>query len=166
VDASRVKLFRLRQEPFHRPEAPATVTLDPIGYVHNEVTKPMPRGWEEVESQIELRSEHRDRAFGIEGYSHLIVVFYMDLAAGAPDFPKQVTLQSGNAYGILATRSQLRPNHLGVSVVPLTGVERRGKAVVLRVRGLDAIDGTPVLDIKPYLPEYDSVPGAILPSGS
>lgn len=161
-----MKLFRLRQEPFHRPAPPATITVNPIGYVHNEIAKPMPRGWEEVESQIELRPEHCDRAFGIEGYSHLIVVFYMDLATAAPEFPEQLTLKSGTTYGILATRSQLRPNHLGVSVVPLTGVERRGKAVVLRVRGLDAIDGTPVLDIKPYLPEYDSVPGAILPAGS
>lgn len=161
-----MKLFRLRQEPFHRPAPPATITVNPIGYVHNEIAKPMPRGWEEVESQIELRPEHCDRAFGIEGYSHLIVVFYMDLATAAPEFPEQLTLKSGTTYGILATRSQLRPNYLGVSVVPLTGVERRGKAVVLRVRGLDAIDGTPVLDIKPYLPEYDSVPGAILPSGS
>jgi tRNA (Thr-GGU) A37 N-methylase len=70
-----------------------------------------------------------------------------------------LTLESGNTYGIFATRSQLRPNHLGVSVVPLLGRE----GTTLRVRGLDAVDGTPVLDIKPYLPEYDAVPGARTP---
>ena len=63
--------------------------------------------------------------------------------------------------GILATRSQLRPNHLGVAAVPLLGVE----GTVVRVRGLDAIDGTPVLDLKPYLPQYDSHPEATIPGG-
>jgi tRNA (Thr-GGU) A37 N-methylase len=83
----------------------------------------------------------------------------MDLAADAPAKPEQLTLSSGNTYGIFATRSQLRPNHLGVSVVPLLGAE----GCVLTVRGLDAIDGTAVVDIKPYLPEYDSVPNASIP---
>ncbi|MCH8950422.1 MAG: SAM-dependent methyltransferase, partial [Chloroflexi bacterium] len=62
-------------------------------------------------------------------------------------------------HGILATRSQLRPNPLGVAVVPL--VRRRRN--ILRVMGLDAIDGTPILDIKPYLPRYDSAPEAQIP---
>jgi tRNA-Thr(GGU) m(6)t(6)A37 methyltransferase TsaA len=61
--------------------------------------------------------------------------------------------------GVLATRSQLRPNPIGTSVVK---VLRRRKSV-LRVQGLDALDGTPVLDIKPYLPAYDAVPEAVLP---
>ena len=61
--------------------------------------------------------------------------------------------------GVLATRSQRRPNPIGVSVVAV--VQRRKG--VLRVQGLDAIDGTPVLDIKPYLPPYDSVPDARMP---
>jgi tRNA (Thr-GGU) A37 N-methylase len=61
--------------------------------------------------------------------------------------------------GVLASRSQLRPNPLGVSVVQI--VHRR--KAVLRVQGLDALDGTPVLDIKPYLPSYDAVPEAKLP---
>jgi tRNA (Thr-GGU) A37 N-methylase len=60
---------------------------------------------------------------------------------------------------VLATRSPRRPNPIGVAVVPL--VRRRRN--ILRVRGLDALDGTPVLDVKPYLPHYDSVPEAKLP---
>jgi len=62
--------------------------------------------------------------------------------------------------GIFATRTQLRPNPIGFSVVPL--LARKGN--VLRVRGLDAIDGTPVLDVKPYIPHYDSVPQATIPA--
>jgi tRNA (Thr-GGU) A37 N-methylase len=62
--------------------------------------------------------------------------------------------------GIFATRTQLRPNPIGVSIVPL--LARKGNE--LRVRGLDAIDGTPVLDVKPYIPHYDSVPQATIPA--
>lgn len=151
--------WRRKAEDWQRPDPPAEVTLHAIGFVGNEVKKPRPRGWEKVVSTLGLLPEHEERLWGIEAYSHLIVVCYLDLAAGAPEKPSQLTLASGNTYGVLATRSQLRPNHLGVSVVEL--VAREGSR--LRVRGLDAIDGTPVLDIKPYLPEYDSVPGARVP---
>jgi tRNA (adenine37-N6)-methyltransferase len=141
-------------ELFDRP-------LTAIGFVHNEVRKPRPRGWEEIESRIELLPEHAARIDGLAGYSHVIVVCYLDLAGDAPEKPESLILASGRRYGIMATRSQLRPNHLGVSAVALLGVE----GGTLRVRGLDAIDGTPVLDIKPYLPEYDAHPGATIPGG-
>lgn len=133
--------------------------LRAVAFVRNEVVKPRPHGWEKVESTLEFLPEHEARLAGIEGYSHVIVVTYLDVAEGAPEKPETLTLASGNAYGIFATRSQLRPNHLGVSVVALLAHE----GSVLRVRGLDAIDGTPVLDVKPYLAEYDSVQGARTP---
>jgi tRNA-Thr(GGU) m(6)t(6)A37 methyltransferase TsaA len=155
-------IFFRRREPPPRPHpAPAEVTLRAIGYVRNEVTKPRPRGWQKVESAIDVLPEHVAKLAGLEQYSHVIVVCYLDLAAWAPEKPEALTLASGNTYGIFATRSQLRPNHLGVSAVRLLGVE----GATLRVRGLDAIDGTPVLDIKPYLPEYDSHPDATIPRG-
>jgi len=150
--------FRRRQhEP--RPPIPGPFTLDAIGHVRNAVAKPRPHGWARVESAIDVLPEHARRMQGLERYSHIIVVFSMDLAEGAPEKPETLTLASGNTYGIFATRSQLRPNHLGVSVVQLLRVD----GTSLQVRGLDAIDGTAVLDIKPYLPEYDSVPGATIP---
>ncbi|MCA9822042.1 MAG: SAM-dependent methyltransferase [Dehalococcoidia bacterium] len=114
-----------------------------------------------MESTIELLPEHQAKLLNLDRYSHIIVTFYMDLAPGAAEKPEQMTLRSGNTYGILATRSQLRPNHLGVSAVPVLEVD----GTMLRVRGLDAIDGSPVLDIKPYLPEYDAHPGARIPNG-
>lgn len=154
-------LDRFRKKPFERPAPPESVTLSPIGHVRNDVTKPRPNGWDDVESTIELLPEHERRAYGLDRYSHAIVVTYLDVAAEAPEKPEQMTLASGNVYGILATRSQLRPNHLGVSVVPLLSLDGAN----LRVRGLDAIDGTIVLDIKPYLPEYDAVPTATIPEG-
>jgi tRNA-Thr(GGU) m(6)t(6)A37 methyltransferase TsaA len=153
-----MRWFR-RREKFKRPAPPAEVTLGAIGYVRNDVARPQPRGWAKLESRIELLPDYADHLLNLERYSHVLVVFYMDIAEGAPGKPAQLTLESGNTYGIFATRSQLRPNHLGVSVVPLLGSE----GTTLRVRGLDAVDGTPVLDIKPYLPEYDAVPGARTP---
>ena len=148
-----------RSEDWVRPEPPAEVVLRAIGYVRNGVAKPRPRGWEQVESRLEMLPEHLARLAGIEAYSHVLVVTYLDVAEGAPEKPESLTLASGRSYGIFATRSQLRPNHLGVSAVEL--LARDG--ATLSVRGLDAIDGTPVLDIKPYLPEYDAVPGARIP---
>jgi tRNA (adenine37-N6)-methyltransferase len=152
---------RKKAAAFHRPAAPGAVILTAIGFVHCSVKEPRPRGWERLESTIELVPGHAPKIAGIGGYSHVIVVFYMDVAANAPEKPDTVRLASGRRYGIFATRSQLRPNHLGVSVVELLGAE----GASLRVRGLDAIDGTPVLDIKPYLPEYDARPNASIPPG-
>jgi tRNA (adenine37-N6)-methyltransferase len=153
--------FLRRKERFERPPAPAEVTLQAVAFVRNAVAKPRPRGWGDVESTIEFLPEHEQRLHGLGRYSHVIVVFVTDLAAAAPEKPEQMTLASGAVYGVFATRSQLRPNHLGVSAVPLVGVEGRN----VRVRGLDAIDGTPVLDLKPYLPEYDAYADATIPEG-
>ena len=147
-----------RFRKFDRPEPPEEVTLAAIGWVRNDVGKPRPHGWEKVESHIDLLPEHGGRLRGLDEYSHVVVVFYMDLAADAPEKPETLPVD-GVDTGILATRSQLRPNHIGVAAVPLLGVE----GTVLRVRGLDAIDGTPVLDLKPYLPRYDAHPGATIP---
>lgn len=154
-------MFRwlLPRRRFMRPPPPDRVELVPIGWVRNDRPKPQPHGWERVRSRIELRPEHRDRAEGLERYSHLIVVTYLDLAAQAPEKPARIRLPGGREVGVLATRSQLRPNHLGVSACRLLG--RDGS--VLEVEGLDAIDGTPVLDVKPYLPRYDAVIGAVVP---
>lgn len=151
--------WRRKEDRWERPAPPAEITVTAVAFVRNDVVKPRPHGWEKIESRLEFLPEHERRLEGIEAYSHLIVVTYLDVAADAPDKPERLTLASGNAFGVFATRSQLRPNHLGVSVVELLGQE----GSVLRVRGLDAIDGTPVLDIKPYLTEYDSVPGARTP---
>jgi tRNA-Thr(GGU) m(6)t(6)A37 methyltransferase TsaA len=144
-------LGRKGGDDWERPEPPREVTLRAVGFVRSPVRKPRPHGWGSVESALVFEPEHERRLEGIERFSHVIVVFYLDVAEGAPEKPEQLELAGGRMAGIFATRSQLRPNHLGVSVVELLGRE----GLVLRVRGLDAIDGTPVLDVKPYLPEYD-----------
>ena len=151
--------FWKKRPPEHRLPYEGPIDIRPIGFVQNGVPASRPQGWENVESEIHLLPLHEGRAAGLDAYSHLLIVFYMDTALGAPAFPEALTLASGNSYGIFATRSQLRPNHLGVSAVPLL----RREGTVLHVRGLDAIDGTAVLDVKPYLPAYDSIPDAKIP---
>lgn len=149
--------------PRPQPESLPDVTLRPIGLVRNRIKEPVMFGWADVDSDIILRPELAAALLGLDAYSHIIVLFWMHGVPAAvrgsklrlhplddPRYPVQ---------GILATRSQIRPNPVGLAVVPLRG--RRGNR--LRVRGLDAIDGTPVLDIKPYVPYYDAVPEASIP---
>jgi tRNA-Thr(GGU) m(6)t(6)A37 methyltransferase TsaA len=137
------------------------VTYVPIGVVRNPVRKSRLDGWESVKSDIILREDLEPALDAIEGFSHVIVVFHIDRV---PEQAQRLQIEVGNEdepppRGVLATRSQLRPNPIGTSVVRV--LHRRKNAV--RVQGLDALDGTPVLDIKPYLPAYDAVPDAALP---
>ena len=139
------------------------VPLKPIGIVQNRVRAPRMDGWEDVSSDIIIRRNLTPALDGIEGYSHVVVLFHLHKVSdeergrtqchprGDPRYPLQ---------GVFATRTQHRPNPVGVSVVRL--IKRRRN--VLRVKGLDAIDGTPVLDVKPYIPHYDSVPQATIPA--
>jgi tRNA-Thr(GGU) m(6)t(6)A37 methyltransferase TsaA len=132
-----------------------------IGVVRNRVRESRADGWEDVRSDIILRDDLAAALDPIEGFSHVIVVFHIDRV---PESVRRLTLPVGNEEapperGVLATRSQLRPNPIGVSVAEVVH-RRKG---VLRVKGLDALHGTPVLDIKPYLPQYDAFPEAGLP---
>ena len=142
-------------------ETPETVTYEVIGVVRNAVTRMQSEGWQYLESEIELRPGLVTAVDALEGYSHVIVVFHLDRV---PESERRLRVQVGNEArpperGVLATRSQRRPNPIGVSVVQLLDCA----GTTLRVRGLDALDGTPVLDVKPYLPAHDAAPDATLP---
>jgi tRNA-Thr(GGU) m(6)t(6)A37 methyltransferase TsaA len=146
-------------DPF--PGLPA-IPVTPIGWVRNGVADPDRHDWTGVRSRLVLRPELAPALAGLEGFSHLFVVCWLDRVpeaerallqvhpAGDPSLP---------ARGVLALRTHHRPNPIGVSVVALEKVE----GAVVHVRGLDACDRTPVLDLKPYLPPYDAVPAARLP---
>lgn len=137
------------------------VSLRPIGVVRNNIAQPRPDGWTHVRSDIILRDELTPMLDGIDGYSHIIVVFAFHRV---PESEQRERVRPGRdagipEQGVLATRSQLRPSPVGISAVRLL----RRRRNILRVEGLDAIDGTPVLDVKPYLPNYDAVPNADIP---
>lgn len=99
---------------------------------------------------------------GIDGFSHVWVVFCFHQTANE-GWTATVTpprLGGTERVGVLASRSPYRPNPIGLSVVEVAGVVQKGAELILRVRGLDMVDGTPVYDIKPYLPYADSLPDA------
>lgn len=139
------------------------IVLRPIGYVRNKVKEPIHQGWEAIESDIELLPELAEALDGLEDYSHIIVLFWLHLVPEERrGYPRQLhprDRQDLPLVGVFATRTQLRPNPIAMTVTRLL----RRKKNVLRVRGLDAIDGSPVLDIKPYLPPYDSPEAVRLP---
>jgi len=127
--------------------------MEPIGYVENDVDSPTDYGWAGVESKIVLQEHLIPALSRLSDFSHLLVVFWMHQAKpptilqrrpqGRDDMPE---------VGLFSQRAKHRPNPIGITAVPLVRVS--GGEIV--VRGLDAINGTPVLDIKPYYPHYDS----------
>jgi tRNA-Thr(GGU) m(6)t(6)A37 methyltransferase TsaA len=124
--------------------------MQPIGYVRSPFrnTQEIPKGLgakHAEEGVLEIRAELEPGLTDIEGFSHLFVIWMFDRSAG---FELLGTPPSDNRpHGVFATRSPRRPNPIGLTVVELLG--REGPA--LRVRGIDMLDGTPILDIKPYL---------------
>ncbi len=99
---------------------------------------------------------------GIEGYSHLWLLWHCSLSPRAEGLTVRPPKLGGNTrVGVFASRSPVRPNPIGLSCVRLEGVGRtKDGALCLRVRGADLVSGTPILDIKPYLPYADSIPDA------
>lgn len=126
------------------------IVLRPIGVVRSpyRTREDVPRGLgtrQEAEGTIELRAELADGLRDIEGFSHLFVLWVFDRAEGYELNGTNPT--DGLPHGVFATRSPQRPNPIGLTVVELLG--REGPR--LRVRGVDMLDGSPVLDLKPYL---------------
>lgn len=110
----------------------------------------------------EFRSEEALR--GLEGFSHLWLVWVFHQAIQREWSPtvRPPRLGGNTRMGVFATRSPFRPNPIGLSSVRLAGIERTAEhGTVLRLRGADLMDGTPVLDIKPYVPYADSRPEAL-----
>jgi len=144
------------------PKEPPAMELRAIGVVTNGIEEPIRHGWREVVSEITVDSELTEALDGLDEFSHIIVLYWMHRLPKGRQLPLKVH-PMGNTdlplTGRFATRSPSRPNPVGQATVEL--LERRGN--VLKVRGLDAIDGTPVIDIKPYIPGYDSASDARAP---
>lgn len=130
------------------------ITLEPIGYVHNSVSEKKDTSWGKNISAIKLDERLNGGLLGLSEFSHAIIVFYIDKADF--DIEKHLQRHPQNREdmplrGIFAQRGKDRPNKLGITSVKIVSADENE----LIVQGLDAIDGTPVLDIKPYYPVYD-----------
>jgi tRNA-Thr(GGU) m(6)t(6)A37 methyltransferase TsaA len=126
------------------------ITMQPVGYVRSPFcdTGEIPKGVgakHEAEGVLEIEARLEAGLTDIETFSHLIVLWTFDRAEG---FDLMVTPPTDNrAHGVFATRAPRRPNPIGLTVVEL--LRREGR--YLHVRGVDMLEGTPILDIKPYL---------------
>ncbi|MCW3132259.1 MAG: tRNA (N6-threonylcarbamoyladenosine(37)-N6)-methyltransferase TrmO [Candidatus Methanospirare jalkutatii] len=104
--------------------------------------------------RIEIFREYEEGLRDIETFTHIIVLYWLHRVSGFSMLTK--TPWDDRLHGVFATRSPYRPNPIGLSVVKLIG--REGN--VLIVSGIDAVDGTPLIDIKPYVPKFDEKPNA------
>lgn len=139
-----------------------TIEVSPIGVIKNPFHERIPKGWETVKARIVVNEEWAAALDGVEEFSHLIVLFWLDrisrdsiLMRLHPQGCHELPL-----VGLFATRTPARPNPIGMQVVEL--LNRKGN--VLTVRHIDALDGSPVLDIKPYLPRGDCVLDTVTPA--
>jgi len=135
-------------------------TIKPIGVIHSphdsiEDMPIQPKGASGIEGYVLLNDKYVDGLQDLEGFSHIYLVYSFHKATRTellvtPFLDKQTR-------GIFATRSPLRPNHIGISIVKMLNIE--GNKIV--IEGIDILDGTPLLDIKPYIDKFDAVEGSV-----
>lgn len=132
----------------------SNITYRPIGVIHTPFKEPkgtpiQPTGAKDIEGTIQIDPEYREGLKDLEGFSHIILLYHFHLAEG---YSLQVKPYLDNEVrGMFATRIPGRPNPIGLSIVRLAGVE----GCTLHIRDVDIVDGTPLLDIKPYVPAFD-----------
>lgn len=134
------------------------VRYKPIGTVHGPFSDiagmPIqPAAAEGVRGSIEIRPEYAEGLKDLDGFSHVIVIYHFHRAEG-----KELTVTpflDDRPRGVFATRAPTRPNPIGLSVLKVLRLEGN----LLHVENLDMLDGTPVLDVKPYVPEFDNAKG-------
>jgi len=135
----------------------------PIGYVRSPYTQTEDvahthTGWTADTSQIHLLPRYAKGLGGLQGYSHIIVLFWVHKAK---EWKMPKNHNKPPHVKLFATRMPVRPNPIGMSVVELLDFSTDSGQIT--VKGLDALDGTPVLDIKPYIPNFDSYIDASVP---
>ena len=130
------------------------INYRPIGVIHSPFTQPkgtpiQPTAARGVEGAVEVFPQYAGGLKDIEGFSHIILLYHLHLARGVSLEVKP--FMDDRLRGVFATRAPARPNPIGLSVVRLMGVEGNR----LHIGDVDIVDGTPLLDIKPYVPKFD-----------
>ena len=126
-----------------------------IGVIHSpfksvEGTPIQPTGAKGISGTIEIESDYSDGLKDIEGFSHIILLYHFHLSK---DYSLKVKpFLDDNLHGVFSTKAPRRPNPIGMSVVKLVSVDD----CVLHIEDVDIVDGTPLLDIKPYVPQFDA----------
>ena len=125
-----------------------------IGIIHSPFKEPkgtpiQPRAAQGIDGTVEVFQEYTEGLKDIDGFSHVILVYHFHLVKESS--LKVKPFMDDQTHGVFSTRAPNRPNPIGISVVQLVKIEGN----ILQVKDLDIVDGTPLLDIKPYVPEFD-----------
>jgi tRNA-Thr(GGU) m(6)t(6)A37 methyltransferase TsaA len=133
------------------------IKYNPIGIVHTpfndlEGMPIQPASAEGVKGRVEVFDEYQEGLKDLEGFSHIILLYHFHKSAGYN--LRVVPFLDTETRGLFATRAPKRPNPIGLSVVKLCGIE----GSCIHIENVDILDGTPLLDIKPYVPEFDTQP--------
>jgi len=140
----------------HMPkrESMNEIEYKPIGVIHSPFKEPkgtpiQSAGAKGINGLIEIFPDYAEGLRDIEGFSHLILLYHFHLSKGATLLAKPY--MDNETHGVFAMRGSSRPNPIGISVVRLVKVEGN----ILHIQDIDIVDETPLLDIKPYVPEFD-----------
>ena len=125
-----------------------------IGIIHSPFKEPkgtpiQPRAAQGIDGTVEVFQEYTEGLKDIDGFSYVILVYHFHLSKESS--LKVKPFMDDQTHGVFSTRAPNRPNPIGISVVQLVKIEGN----ILQVKDLDIVDGTPLLDIKPYVPEFD-----------
>ncbi len=131
------------------------MTFTPIGIIHSPFKEPkampiQPTGGKDIEGKVELFDEYVEGLKSLDGFSHIILIYHFHLSK---EFSLTVIpYMDETSRGVFATRASSRPNSIGISVVKLEKIEKN----ILHIKNVDIVDGTPLLDIKPYVAQFNS----------
>jgi len=126
----------------------------PIGVIRSPFKAPegtpiQPAGAKGVVGRVELLPEYKEGLKDIDGFSHIILVYHFHLSRRSSLLVRPY--MDDEVHGVFATRAPSRPNPIGISIVRLVGID----GDILHIQDVDTVDGTPLLDIKPYVPAFD-----------
>jgi len=130
------------------------IKYKPIGIIHSPFQQPkgtpiQPTAAKGVDGTVEVFPEYVEGLKDLDGFSHIILIYHFHLSK---KFSLKVKpFMDNQIHGVFSTRAPSRPNPIGISIVRLIKIEKN----ILYIRDVDVIDGTPLLDIKPYVPEFD-----------
>ncbi len=131
------------------------ITFQSIGVIHTPFTDKknmpiQPKGGTDIRATVEVFEPYCDALADLDGFSHVILLYYLHQSSGYN--LRVVPFLDTEERGLFATRAPRRPNPIGLSVVQLNSIDNS----ILHIQNIDILDGTPLLDIKPYVPEFDS----------
>ena len=137
------------------PEIMTQIEYTQIGIIRTPFKKPegtpiQPQGAAGVHGTVEVFPEYADGLADLQGFSHIFLIYHFHLAK--PYSLRVKPFLDDQSHGVFATRAPARPNPIGLSIVELINIQNNQ----LHVRDIDVVDKTPLLDIKPYVPEFDA----------